>query len=218
MITVKVYIKRIIAFTLATVFTVVIAHAQTVIKEPKQIDFSFDYSLGYSTGIGKLKNNTTTFAGIFGAKSNRFFAGIGVGVGVSNAIRFNTIEEELRLGSILFPIYANVKLNLNDKIISPFLSLSAGYTFDFVRDVEVISMMANGTVLRNNDKLSHPGFMIQPNVGVDFKILEWGSIYLLLGFNMQQFEYFCLNSNSDQIITKSEMFKSLDIRLGFSRY
>ena len=218
MITVKIYKKRIILFALATVLTVIVAHAQTVIHVPKQIDYSVDYSLSYSTGIGGHKNNTANLSCIAGIKSNLFFAGIGFGLGFSNAIRFDLIEEELRLASLPFPIYANVKINLNDKTISPFLSLTAGYTFDWVRDVEVTATMTDGTVLKNNSGLSHPGFMVQPNFGVDFKIMKRGSIYLLLGFNMQQFEYFCLNSSLDQITTKSEMFKSLDVRLGVHLY
>jgi hypothetical protein len=213
---VKMYNKRVILLALIMVSTVVIAHAQTVLEGPKQIGFSADYSLGYAAGIGTPKNNTANFLLTVGVKSKSFFAGIGYGIGYSNAVRL--IEADLRLGSLTTPVYANVKINLNNKTISPFLSLSAGYTFDWARNIEVTATMTDGTVLKNNDGLSHPGFMLQPNFGIDFKIMKRRSLYLCFGLNMQQFEYFCLTPDFDRITSKSEMFKSIDIRLGIHLY
>lgn len=166
--------------------------------------------IGYAIGVGKYNNDIFNLSMINGYRFNdTFFAGIGVGVGYSNALNgvdISTlgITTEFRTEAILIPIYANIKANLSkDNKISPFLSLNIGYTIDV-----------------NQYLKDAPGFFIQPNFGVDFKITDKTSIYGLVGFNLQHFDYSYTRNvgttSSDwEITTKSEMFKAIDLKIGF---
>ncbi len=166
--------------------------------------------IGYSVGVAKYNNDNIHLSIINGYRfNNTLYAGIGVGVGYSNSldgIDISTLRytTEYRTDAILLPIYGNIKANLsNDTKISPFLSLNIGYTFDanqYLRDA--------------------PGFFLQPNFGVDFKITDQTSIYGLVGINLQHFEYTYTrnigSTTSDwEITTKSEMFKAIDLKIGF---
>ncbi len=166
--------------------------------------------IGYAVGVGKYNNDIFNLSMINGYRFNdTFFSGIGVGVGYSNALNgvdISTlgITTEFRNEAILIPIYANIKANLSkDNKISPFLSLNVGYTIDV-----------------NQYLKDAPGIFIQPNFGVDFKITDKTSIYGLVGFNLQHFDYSYTRNvgttSSDwEITTKSEMFKAIDLKIGF---
>lgn len=165
---------------------------------------------GYSVGIGDLKNNISMVSMVNGYRfNNAFFVGIGVGIGHSNTIvkidnmRLFSVPISIitRDDAILIPVYANIKANLTkDTKITPFLSLNTGYTFDILSS-------------------KSPGFMIQPNFGIDFSISEKHSIYFWVGLNLQKFHY--NNWDDDNFYslylptTKSEMFSSIDFRIGF---
>jgi opacity protein-like surface antigen len=165
--------------------------------------------IGYAVGVGKYNNDIFNFSMVNGYRfNNTLFAGIGVGVGYSNALNGVDISTfgsttEYRTDAILIPIYANIKTNLSkDSKISPFLSLNVGYSID-----------------ANQNLKDAPGFYIKPNFGVDFKITDKTSIYGLFGFNLQHFEYSYTRNvgttTSDwEITTKSEMFKAIDVKIG----
>jgi opacity protein-like surface antigen len=166
--------------------------------------------IGYAVGVGKYNNDIINLSMINGYRfNNTLFAGIGVGVGYSNALNgvdISTlgITTEYRTDAILIPIYANIKANLSkDSKISPFLSLNVGYTIN-----------------ANQYLKDAPGFHIQPNFGIDFKITDKTSIYGLVGFNLQHFDYSYTRNvgttTSDwEITTNSEMFKAIDLKIGF---
>jgi len=165
--------------------------------------------IGYAVGVGKYNNDIFNLSIINGYRfNNTFFAGIGVGVGYSNALNgvdISTlgITREYRTDAILIPVYANIKANLSkDSKISPFLSLNVGYTIDV-----------------NQYLKDAPGLYIQPNFGIDFKMTDKTSIYGLVGFNLQHFDYSYTRNvgttTSDwEITTKSEMFKAIDLKIG----
>ncbi|HHX67815.1 MAG TPA: hypothetical protein GX708_07145 [Gallicola sp.] len=166
--------------------------------------------IGYAIGVGEYNNNILNLSMINGYRfNNTFYAGIGVGVGYSDAlngvdISTENVTTEYRTEAILIPIFAHIKFNLNkDNKISPFLSLNAGYTLDanqYLRDA--------------------PGFYLQPNFGVDNKLTDKTSIYGLVGLNLQHFNYSytrnVTTTDSDwDITTKSEMLKAIEIKVGF---
>ncbi|NDV47847.1 hypothetical protein D0T49_12400 [Paludibacter sp. 221] len=165
--------------------------------------------LGYAIGVGEYNNNTINLSMINGYRfSDYLYTGVGVGIGYSNAItyvnknRYGTIDET-RATALLVPIFAQIKANFTNGDISPFVSLNVGYTIDL------------------NSYLKHaPGFMLQPNFGVDFKLNEKSSIYALVGFNLQHFDYvytYNLGTSSSNwdVENRSEMFKAIDIKVGF---
>ena len=194
--------KKLVFFALAMALTLNnTSRAQTSYE--KSVD------VGFLAGMGEYKNNTFSLSMINGYRfSNTLFAGIGVGVGFSNALNgvdISTLDitTEYRTEAILIPVFANIKANLIDESkVSPFLSINVGYTIDanqYLRDA--------------------PGFMLQPNFGIDFSLSDKNAIYLLVGFNLQHFEYtYTRNVGTTttdwDITTKSEMFKSIDIRVG----
>lgn len=166
--------------------------------------------IGYAIGVGEYNNDILNLSMINGYRfNNTFYAGIGVGVGYSdvlNGVDISTegVTTEYRTDGILIPIYAHLKVNLSkDNKISPFLSLNAGYTFDV-----------------NAHLKDAPGLYVQPNFGVDFKITDKTAIYGLVGLNLQHFDYSYTRNvgttGSDwDITTKSEMFKAIEIKVGF---
>lgn len=161
---------------------------------------------GASIGVGDYSNNTFGIAMINGYRFNNcLFAGVGVGIGYSNALNGVNIKHgttEYRTDAYLIPVFANIKANLTTSKVSPFFQLNIGYTFDvnqYLRDA--------------------PGFMIEPAFGIDFNLDSKKAIYVLAGFNLQHSEYsFTRNvgttTDNWDITTKSEMLKAISLRVG----
>lgn len=165
--------------------------------------------VGTNIGVGEYSNTSFGANMINGYRFNEYFyLGLGVGFGYSNALNGVDIDKygyttEYRTDAYLIPIYASIKANFTKSNISPFFRFNIGYTFDanqYIKDA--------------------PGLMIEPSIGVDFKINDKNTIYTALGFNLQHSEYSytrnvgATNSNWD-ITTKSEMLKSASIKVGF---
>lgn len=161
---------------------------------------------GASIGVGDYSNKTFGISMINGYRFNNYlFAGVGVGIGYSNALNGVNIKygtTEYRTDAYLIPVFANIKANLTTGKVSPFFRLNIGYTFDanqYLRDA--------------------PGFMIEPAFGVDFNLDSKKAIYVLAGFNLQHSEYsFTRNvgttTDNWDITTKSEMLKAISLRVG----
>lgn len=161
---------------------------------------------GASIGVGDYSNKTFGISMINGYRFNNYlFAGVGVGIGYSNALNGVNIKcgtTEYRTDAYLIPVFANIKANLTTGKVSPFFRLNIGYTFDanqYLRDA--------------------PGFMIEPAFGVDFNLDRKKAIYVLAGFNLQHSEYsFTRNvgttTDNWDITTKSEMLKAISLRVG----
>jgi len=139
--------------------------------------------------------------------NDNFYAGLGVGVGYSNAITYVDIKygitNETRSDAFLIPIFAHLKANLTSGDISPFFSFNIGYTIDV-----------------NSYLKDAPGLMLQPNFGVDFRVNEKTSIYGLIGLNLQHYDYtytYNLGTTSSnwEVTQKSELFKAIDLKIGF---
>lgn len=165
--------------------------------------------LGAGIGVGEYSNTSFGASMINGYRFNEYFyLGLGVGFGYSNALNGVDIDKygyttEYRTDAYLIPIYASIKANFTKSNISPFFRFNIGYTFDanqYIKDA--------------------PGLMIEPSIGVDFKINDKNTIYTALGFNLQHSKYSytrnvgTTDSNWD-ITTKSEMLKSASIKVGF---
>jgi long-subunit fatty acid transport protein len=81
---------------------------------------------------------------ISGYQINPYFS-LGIGVG----LRYYFDEK-----TVLIPVFADFRVNFIDNKISPYLSLGIGYSFDTKADFE------------------GEGFLLNPTVGVTFKISE----------------------------------------------
>lgn len=160
---------------------------------------------GYSLGIGDVSNNTFNFAMVNGYRFNpNFYIGAGVGFGYTNNLNGINITHlfsvsnttEYRQGLVLIPIYAQIKINLTNSNVSPFLLANVGYTIDGRKDF---------------------GFMFAPTFGIDFKINDKQSIYSQIGFNVQNHKYSYIKDLGTldwEISTKEENLSSLDVRVG----
>lgn len=161
-----------------------------------------------SIGVGKYSNTSFGVSMINGYRFNEyFFIGAGIGFGYSNALNGIDIDKygfttEYRTDAYLIPIYANLKANFTKSKIFPFFRVNIGYTFDvnqYIKDA--------------------PGLMVEPAIGVDFKINTENIIYAAFGLNLQHSKYSytrnvgTTDSNWD-ITTKSEMLKSVSIKIG----
>lgn len=162
---------------------------------------------GASIGVGDYSNKTFGISMINGYRFNNYlFAGVGVGIGYSNALNGVNIKygtTEYRTDAYLIPVFANIKANLTTGKVSPFFRLNIGYTFD-----------------ENQYLKDAPGFMIEPAFGIDFNLDSKKAIYVLAGFNLQHSEYsFTRNvgttTDNWDITTKSEMLKAISLRVGF---
>lgn len=160
-------------------------------------------------GVGEYSNTSFGASMINGYRFNDYFyLGLGVGFGYSNTLNVVDINKygyttEYRTDAYLIPIYTSIKTNFSKSNISPFFRFNIGYTFDANQYIE-----------------DAPGLMIEPSIGVDFKINDKNTIYTVFGLNIQHSEYsYTRNTgttdNNWDITTKSEMLKSASIKLGF---
>lgn len=170
-----------------------------------QTGYEKSIELGASIGTGTYSNSAFGISMINGYRFNQhFFSGIGIGLGYSSALNgvsiSNGLTTEYRTDAYLIPIFVNVKAYLSTEKAAPFVQLNTGYTFDvnqYVRDA--------------------PGFMIEPSFGIDFKMNDRNSFYMLAGLNLQHSKY---SYNKDvgsinwEISTKSEMLTAISFKVG----
>lgn len=164
--------------------------------------------VGASIGVGEYSNTSFGVSMINGYRLNDYlFIGAGLGIGYSNLLNGVNIDKyktttEYRTDAYLIPVYANIKANFSKSNISPFFRLNIGYTFDLNQYIQ-----------------DAPGLMIEPAIGVDFKINEKNIIYTTLGFNLQNTAYsYTRNLGTTdkdwEVTTKSEMLKAASIKIG----
>lgn len=132
--------------------------------------------------------------------SESLFVGAGVGYEYLEGLYYHSYEYK---GSIIgstsydsidvrnnIQLFGRVKFNLIKSKISPFLTADAGYT---------IGLSSNEIKMAN-------GFFFQPSFGCDFKIDDVQSVYVMLGYNGQNYTYRwfdnTLGSTDDKMITK----------------
>jgi hypothetical protein len=141
--------------------------------------------LGYRSGIG--------YSGMDGFKLNiingyqvnpYFFLGFGTGIRYYSDAQASAI-----------PLFADLRANFMDNKISPYLSLGVGYSFDPTNEFEGIF-----------------GFLLNPNLGVSFKVSDKSAMNVGIGYEMQQikvYDYFYgeYNKNSSAI--------SIDVGISF---
>lgn len=141
--------------------------------------------LGYQIGIDKnsygfsdrLKLNI-----INGYQVNPFFS-----VGLGTGLRYYSKGSD-----VLIPVFADLRTNLTDKKISPFLSLGIGYSFD-------ASNQFKGT-----------GVIFNPSAGVTFKVSEKSSLNVGIDYEIQNVNF------SNYGYSGSENLNAIGINAGLS--
>ncbi len=118
--------------------------------------------LGYQIGTGDYGMDRLKLNIINGYQINPYFS-LGFGTG----LRYYFDAE-----AALIPLFADFRANFIDNKISPYLSLGVGYSFDATNDFEGV------------------GFLLNPTVGVSFKVSDKSAMNVGLGYEMQKMDFY----------------------------
>ena len=118
--------------------------------------------LGFQIGTGDYGMDRLKLNIINGFQVNPYFS-LGFGTGFR---RYFDAE------ATLIPIFADFRTNFIDNKISPYLSLGVGYSFDATNDFEGV------------------GFLLNPTVGVSFKVSDKSALNIGLGYEMQKMDFY----------------------------
>jgi hypothetical protein len=118
--------------------------------------------LGYQIGTGDYGMDRLKLNIINGYQINPYFS-LGFGTG----LRYYFDAE-----AALIPLFADFRANFIDNKISPYLSLGVGYSFDATNGFEGV------------------GFLLNPTVGVSFKVSDKSAMNVGLGYEMQKMDFY----------------------------
>lgn len=91
------------------------------------------------------------------------FTGMGVGA------RYNTENEYHDFPPLIFPLFANIRVNFSQKIVAPFFSSSVGHSFSW------------------RDGLAPSGWMAAANFGARLALRKTHAIHWSFGYELQRF-------------------------------
>lgn len=118
--------------------------------------------LGYQIGVGDYGMDRLKLNIINGYQLNPYFS-LGIGTG----LRYYFDAE-----AVLIPFFADFRANFINKKVSPYLSLGMGYSFDATYNFKGI------------------GFLLNPAVGVSFKVSGKSAVNIGLGYEMQKIKFY----------------------------
>ena len=142
--------------------------------------------IGYYFGVGDNKADRINLNIINGINFNQYFS-FGIGTG----LHYYTFNEQF-----LIPIFADFRVYFINRTISPFFSFDIGYSFNVSND------------------FTGEGILINPTIGMSFKISEQNELHAGIGYQMQRRKYFYygyLPDYSSQI-----NMESIALKVGFS--
>lgn len=100
----------------------------------------------------------------------------------------------------LIKLFGRAKFNLTKSSVSPFLAVDLGYTFG----------------LKNAKNMAR-GLFVQPVFGCDFKIGSNQKIFIMAGYNGQQYsyDYFNLTSGESGVELQKAFAEKINVVIGF---
>ena len=143
--------------------------------------------LGYQIGTGDYGMDRLKLNIINGYQINPYFS-LGFGTG----LRYYFDAE-----AALIPVFADFRANFMNNKISPYLSLGVGYSFDATNDFEGV------------------GFLLNPTVGVSFKVSDKSAMNVGLGYEMQKMDFFYYDGYYGYY-SSSENSGAISINVGIS--
>lgn len=117
--------------------------------------------LGYQVGVGDFGMDRLNLNIINGYQINPYFS-LGLGTG----LRYYFDAE-----AALVPVFADFRAYFINNKTSPYLSLGVGYSFDATNDFKGV------------------GFLLNPTVGVSFKVSDKSAINVGIGYEMQKIDF-----------------------------
>ena len=175
----------------------------TVLASVSLFAQGYEKSIEANVGIGLDNCQKFTFglSMINGYRINDyFFIGAGVGYEYLDGLYYHSYEYKGNVvGSSNYDsydvrnniqVFARIKANLTNTKVSPFLSGDVGYT---------VGLSSNEIKMAN-------GLFFQPSFGCDIRLSDKQTIYIMLGYNGQNYNY-CwfdntLGSTEDKMLTK----------------
>lgn len=143
--------------------------------------------LGYQIGTGDYGMDRLKLNIINGYQINPYFS-LGFGTG----LRYYFDAE-----AALIPVFADFRANFMNNKISPYLSLGVGYSFDATNDFEGV------------------GFLLNPTVGVSFKVSDKSAMNVGLGYEMQKMDFYYYDGYYGYY-SSSENSGAISINVGIS--
>lgn len=141
--------------------------------------------LGYQKGIGDYGMSRVKLDFVSSFRLNPYFA---LGFGAGLRYYFD--------GDLLTPYYADIRVYFMDNKVTPYLSLAAGYSFNF-------------------SDFERGGFLFSPKVGVSFKVSDGFALNLGFGYEMQRMTIY-KPSNYGANFSSTENSGALSFIIGFS--
>lgn len=142
--------------------------------------------LGYQIGTGDYGMDRFKLNIINGYQINPYFS---LGFGTGLRYYFDS-------GLTLIPVFADFRANFMNNKISPYLSLGFGYSFD-----------------ATNKSEEGVGFLLNPTVGVSFKVSDKSAMNIGLGYEMQHLPIYYVGYNSS--ISKNSGAIGIDVGISF---
>jgi len=143
--------------------------------------------LGYQIGTGDYGMDRLKLNIINGYQINPYFS-LGFGTG----LRYYFDAE-----AALIPVFADFRANFMNNKISPYLSLGVGYSFDATNDFEGV------------------GFLLNPTVGVSFKVSDKSAMNVGLGYEMQKMDFFYYDYYYYDEFTENSGAISINVGISF---
>lgn len=146
--------------------------------------------MGYQIGVGDYGMDRLKLNIINGYQINPHFS-LGIGTG----LRYYFDAE-----AAIIPVFADFRANLFNQNISPYFSFGIGYSFDATDDFEGV------------------GLLLNPSVGVSFKVSDKSAMNVGIGYEMQKMDtYFgYYNGSYYDYYSSSENSGALSINVGIS--
>lgn len=151
--------------------------------------------------------------------NNYLYVGAGVGVCLhesafgDNAFAQWSKEpqtEPLPLNLVSAPVFAYLRANFINRRCTPYFAVAAGYRFSTKHSFDM-------PWDNHNEHYSTGGLLINPQLGISFRMTKKADVYLAAGFNMQQMPVF---NASESTMFDAKFGKKLcygaDLRLGFT--
>ncbi len=143
--------------------------------------------LGYQIGVGSYGMDRLKLNIINGYQINPYFS-LGFGTG----LRYYFEAE-----AALIPVFVDFRVNFMNNKISPYLSLGVGYTFNATNNFEGV------------------GFLLNPTVGVSFKVSDKSAMNVGLGYEIQKMDFYYGGYYGYYLSSKNSGAISINVGISF---
>ncbi|MFA6612975.1 MAG: hypothetical protein WCS64_05300 [Dehalococcoidales bacterium] len=144
--------------------------------------------LGYQIGVGEKGKNRLKLNIINGYQINPHLS-LGLGTG----LRYYLYKD-----AVLIPIFADLRVSFMSKNVLPYFSLGVGYSFSA------------------DNSFAGVGVILEPSIGVSFKVSKKFAINLGGGYEMQRMTLYKYNYNKDTYSERKYISGAISINVGIS--